>query len=115
VEEGLVEIWRQVLQLDSIGVQDNFFDLGGHSLLATQVVSRVRSTFRVQLPLRSLFETPTVAGLANQIAQMQPQANEDEEVAKLLRELEGLTDEEAERLLANEMQKGGSGADSGNR
>ena len=115
VEEGLVEIWRQVLQLDSIGVQDNFFDLGGHSLLATQVVSRVRSTFRVQLPLRSLFETPTVAGLANQIAQMQPQANEDEEVAKLLRELEGLSDEEAERLLANEMQKGGNGADSGNR
>lgn len=113
VEEGLVEIWRQVLQLENIGVQDNFFDLGGHSLLATQVISRVRSTFRVQLPLRSLFDAPTVAGLADQIAQM-PQTSEDEEVAKLLRELEGLSDEEAERLLANEMQNGGDGSDSGN-
>lgn len=113
VEEGLVEIWRQVLQLDKIGVQDNFFDLGGHSLLATQVISRVRSTFRVQLPLRSLFDAPTVAGLADQIAQM-PQTSEDEEVAKLLRELEGLSDEEAERLLANEMQPGDS-SESGNR
>jgi len=113
VEQGLVEIWRQVLQLDNIGVQDNFFDLGGHSLLATQVISRVRSTFRVQLPLRSLFDAPTVAGLADQIASM-PQSSEDEEVAKLLRELEGLSDEEAERLLANEMQNG-DGSDSGNR
>lgn len=114
VEEGLLDIWRQVLQLDRFGVQDNFFDLGGHSLLATQVISRVRSTFRVQLPLRSLFDAPTVAGLADQIAQM-PQTSEDEEVAKLLRELEGLSDEEAERLLANEMQKGADGSESGNR
>jgi hypothetical protein len=52
--------------------------------------------------------------LADQIAQM-PQSSEDEEVAKLLRELEGLSDEEAERLLANEMQKGGDGSESGNR
>jgi amino acid adenylation domain-containing protein len=114
VEEGLLDIWRQVLQLDQLGVQDNFFDLGGHSLLATQVISRVRSTFRVQLPLRSLFDAPTVAGLADQIARM-PQSSEDEEVAKLLRELEGLSDEEAERLLANEMQNGGDGSDPGTR
>ncbi|MDP9158644.1 MAG: amino acid adenylation domain-containing protein [Acidobacteriota bacterium] len=113
VEEGLVDIWKHVLQLPQIGVTDNFFDLGGHSLLATQVISRVRSTFRVQLPLRSLFDTPTVAGLATQIAQM-PQTSEDEEVAKLLRELEGLSDEEAERLLANDMPKGGNGPTSGN-
>src|SRR5207237_301331 len=62
VEQGLLDIWRQVLQLDQVGVQDNFFDLGGHSLLATQVISRVRSTFRVQLPLRSLFDAPPAAG-----------------------------------------------------
>jgi amino acid adenylation domain-containing protein len=113
VEQGLVDIWRQVLGLEQIGIQDNFFDLGGHSLLATQVISRVRSTFRVQLPLRTLFDAPTVAGLADHIAQM-PQTSEDEEVAKLLRELEGLSDEEAERLLANEMQKGADGSGSGN-
>ncbi len=68
----------------------------------------------MQLPLRSLFDAPTVVGLADQIARM-PQTSEDEEVAKLLRELEGLSDEEAERLLANEMQKGADGSGSGNR
>ncbi len=114
VEQGLVDIWRQVLQLDHVGVQDNFFDLGGHSLLATQVISRVRSTFRVQLPLRSLFDSPTVAGLAGEIARV-PQTAEDEEVANLLRELEGLSDEEAERLLADELQDGAGGSDPGKR
>ena len=100
--------------MKQIGVQDNFFDVGGHSLLATQVISRVRSTFRVQLSLRSLFDSPTVAGLANEISQLQPETSEDEEVAKLLRELEGLSDEEAERLLANELQRGRDSSGSGN-
>jgi hypothetical protein len=72
-------------------------------LLATQVIARIRSTFHVQLPLRSLFDTPTVAGLAQQIATL-PQHSEDEEVARLLQELEGLSDEEAERLLGQEMR-----------
>jgi acyl carrier protein len=115
VEEQLAEIWREVLGVKQIGVQDNFFDVGGHSLLATQVISRVRSTFRVQLSLRSLFDSPTVAGLANEISQLQPAGSEDEEVAKLLRELEGLSDEEAERLLANELQRGGDSSGTGNR
>jgi acyl carrier protein len=114
VEEQLAEIWREVLGVKQIGVQDNFFDVGGHSLLATQVISRVRSTFRVQLSLRSLFDSPTVAGLANEISQLQPETSEDEEVAKLLRELEGLSDEEAERLLANELQRGRDSSGSGN-
>ncbi len=113
VEQGLADIWRQVLKLEEIGVNDNFFDLGGHSLLATQVISRVRSTFHVQLPLRSLFDSPTVAGLADEIARM-PQNSEDDEVAKLLAELEGISDEEAERLLANDLQDG-DGSSSGNR
>jgi amino acid adenylation domain-containing protein len=100
-EQQLVEIWREVLHIDNFGVEDNFFELGGHSLLATQVISRIRSAFHVQLPLRSLFDAPTVAGLAGEIARA-PQSGEDEELAKLLTELEGLSDEEAERLLASE-------------
>ncbi len=68
VEELLAEIWCRVLKLDAVGIYDNFFELGGHSLLATQIVSRVRSTFQVQLPLRTIFEAPTVAELAVRIA-----------------------------------------------
>ena len=60
-----------MLGIQSIGIHDNFFDLGGHSLLATRVVSRVRQAFSVELPLRSLFDVPTIAGLADQVQNLQ--------------------------------------------
>jgi amino acid adenylation domain-containing protein len=63
VEAELAAIWGTVLRVDDVGAFDNFFDLGGHSLLATQLVSRVRETLAVDLPLAALFEHPTVAGL----------------------------------------------------
>ncbi|MFP2903248.1 condensation domain-containing protein, partial [Corallococcus sp. 4LFB] len=66
-EEALTNIWTQVLGVPQVGVEDSFFELGGHSLLATQVVSRIRTAFNVDLPLRALFETPTAAELAVQV------------------------------------------------
>jgi acyl carrier protein len=67
VEEILANIWAEVLKLDKVGIHDNFFDLGGHSLLATQLISRVRDAFKLDLPLRSLFEAPTIYGLAQRV------------------------------------------------
>ncbi len=64
VEARIAAIWCEVLGVPRVGIRDVFFDLGGHSLLATQVVSRLRDAFAVQLPLRTFFETPTVAELA---------------------------------------------------
>ena len=67
LEEEVASIWGAVLGLERIGALDNFFDLGGHSLLATQVISRLREATGVDIPLRALFESPTVAGMAERI------------------------------------------------
>ena len=67
IEELVAQVWREVLKVEKVGVYDNFFDLGGHSLLATRVGARLRNNFSIDLPLRKLFELPTVAELAEHI------------------------------------------------
>lgn len=63
-EELLAKIWTEVLKLDRVGIEENFFDLGGHSLLAIQVIARVRDSFKLELPMAAFFEAPTIGGMA---------------------------------------------------
>jgi amino acid adenylation domain-containing protein len=67
IEEQLARLWSELLNVERVSIDDNFFELGGHSLLATQLVSRLRESLQVELPLRSLFETPTIVSLAESI------------------------------------------------
>ncbi len=71
IEEKIVTIWQEVLKQEKIGIHDNFFELGGHSLLATRVNSRLREAFAIDIPLRTLFEKPTVSSLAERISTIQ--------------------------------------------
>jgi acyl carrier protein len=87
VEETLADAWRSVLHLEQVGVHDNFFESGGHSLLATQLVSRVREAFQIEMPLRNLFDNPTIAALALIIEQT------------LIEKIEEISEEDAEGLL----------------
>jgi acyl carrier protein len=64
LERALVELWRESLKVDQVGIDDNFFALGGDSLIAMQLAARINAQFRVEVPLRRVFENPTVAGLA---------------------------------------------------
>jgi amino acid adenylation domain-containing protein len=102
LEQNIAEIWQAFLRVPRVGIHDNFFELGGHSLLAAQVISRMQQAFRVEVPLRTLFESPTIASLADAILQMQiDQANIDQ-VGRLLDTLEGMSEDEARKLLLDE-------------
>jgi surfactin family lipopeptide synthetase A len=104
-EEVLAAIWAEVLNLEQVGIYDNFFELGGHSLLATQVISRSRQAFGLEIPLQLLFETPNIFGLAEAIVELQAENTEDDEISRLLAELDDLSDEEAQNLLAQAMEQ----------
>jgi amino acid adenylation domain-containing protein len=84
VEQVLAMIWGEVLKLEQVGIRDNFFEAGGHSLLATQVTSRIRSILQVDLPLRKLFDTPTVEQLSRLILADEKKPGEVETLARVV-------------------------------
>jgi amino acid adenylation domain-containing protein len=97
-EEVLVEIWKEVLGAEKVGVRDNFFDVGGHSLLATQVISRVRERFNVEIALSALFEEPTIENLALHLLQAELANSDDGDMADLLAEIEGMSEDDLRNL-----------------
>jgi amino acid adenylation domain-containing protein len=100
-EQAVARIWAQVLGVERIGIHDDFFELGGNSLLATQLISRLHETFQVQLPLRSIFESATVAELTAIIDEAGRTTQGDlEKVARMLKNLEQLSEAEVEAMLA---------------
>jgi acyl carrier protein len=101
VEEFLVAVWRDLLHVDTVSVHDNFFDLGGHSLSATQLVSRIRDRYSVEVPIYSVFERPTLEMLAVEVLQLLAGLQEEPEVDALLAEVEGLSEDELDQLLAD--------------
>jgi acyl carrier protein len=94
IESRLAQIWSEVLSIDPVGVNDNFLDLGGHSLAATRVVSRVLKDFQFEIPLRILFEAPTVAEMAVVIMEHQEKKRDEQEINRMLDELESLAENE---------------------
>ena len=97
MEDNIAEIWAEVLGLERVGIDDNFFELGGHSLLATQVVSRLRTYFNCDIPLRTLFEAPTVEGLAAMIIRQQASQVSETEMERLLDDVDAMSSEDAEQ------------------
>jgi amino acid adenylation domain-containing protein len=100
MEEAVAEIWRQTLGITQVGVESNFFDLGGHSLLATRVMSQIRERCGIELPLRVLFESPTIAALARKLEEAQPKETELGRILSMLENMENISEEEVTALLA---------------
>ncbi|WP_269633995.1 AMP-binding protein, partial [Pelomonas sp. BJYL3] len=102
VEATLAALWAELLQLERVGRHDNFFELGGHSLMAVQLMSRMRVTFGVELPLSTLFDTPSLTELAHAVLQASAAQYEAQDIAQAMAQLEGLSEEEIAALLAQD-------------
>ena len=111
IEEQMVDIWNSLLEIERVGIHDNFFRLGGHSLLGTVLMTRLREAFAVDLPVVRLFEAPTVAGLAAILAPLVEGGVEEEAIQRVEREsleVDDLSEDQVNALLS-EMMAGEDG------
>ncbi len=103
MEALLASAWCEALRLERVGVYDNFFELGGHSLLAARVVSNLRHTMQIELGMVDVLRSPTIAELAALLEARRPRDEQESDLALLLAELAGLSDEEAQQRLTTEL------------
>jgi len=99
LQEVLLTVWAGILHIEKIGIQDNLFELGGDSILATQIISRLRDMFRMDLPASILFDAPTIEELAHYMIANEKRPGLAEKTAGLLKQIEGMSEEEVARLL----------------
>jgi len=99
IEQEVASIWGELLGVDRVGVNDNFFAMGGHSLLMTQIVSRIGATLDVEVPIQSFFQDPTVAGLALKITQLRAAQHDDSTISRLLEQIDQLSPEDLQALI----------------
>lgn len=99
VESIVAQIWADLLGMEEISIHDNFFELGGHSIMATRLISKIRETFQVEVPLHMLFDAPTVAGFVEQLLSDLENKLIIEKTADILVQLDSMTDDEVEEFL----------------
>jgi NAD(P)-dependent dehydrogenase (short-subunit alcohol dehydrogenase family) len=108
IEAHVARLWEELLGVAPVGRRDHFLELGGHSLLATQFLSRLRDAYGVELPLRLIYERASVADFAGAIVKTRAEAADAVELAELVAELEGLSDEQVAALLERERSQVGA-------
>jgi acyl carrier protein len=99
-EKFIAEIWTQMLGVPQVGIHDNFFELGGHSLLAYQVISRLGEAYHVEISMRTIFDTPTIAGLALSVTKMQMAQEDVHDLTQMIEEIKRMSGDELETMLA---------------
>jgi acyl carrier protein len=106
VEEVIADMFSEALEVRPVGAHDNFFELGGHSLAATRLVTRIAKTFRVEAPVRTFFETPTVAAMARFVSSS-ARPGQAEKVAEVVKRVASLTNDEVKEMLKQNTASGG--------
>jgi surfactin family lipopeptide synthetase C len=99
LQEVLASVWEGLLDMEKIGIEDDFFELGGDSVLATQIISRLRETFRMDLPLIVLFEASSIKTLGEYMIANESQPGRTEKTAAVLKQIENMTEDEVSRSL----------------
>ncbi len=100
LEKEIAGVWQQLLGIGQVGIHDDFFDLGGNSLMGTQLISRMRERFKVDVPVKSLFENPTIAGVALRIEQARSATEQQEDMlSDMLSKVESMSEEEIKAML----------------